>query len=79
MTVKLVLNPRLVKHLQQQLGDDRVTILEVDADGFKYVSFEIRHDMDVLSLLHAGNDSGLELGIYGPNGKPTEKVSATVA
>ena len=80
MQIKLVLNSRTVKCLQKSLGEDRVTILGRDVDGYVEVSFEIRHDMDALYLIHAGQDSGLELAHYGSNGKPVEnKVEVTVA
>ena len=79
MEIKLVLNPRLVKSLIKHLGADKLTILETDNEGYQYVSFEVNHSADVLKLLHAGTDSGLELGLYGSKGKQEDKVEVTVA
>jgi hypothetical protein len=80
MQIKLAINPRTFKHLVKSLGEDRVSVISIDADGYVETSFEIRHDMDALYLIHAGQDSGLELAHYGPNGKPEEnKVEVTVA
>ena len=80
MQVKLVLNPRTFKHLLKNLGEERVTLINIDKDGYPYVSFEINSSMDALSLIHAGTDAGVELGLYGPDGKPEEnKVTVTVA
>lgn len=75
MTVKLVLNNRTVRCLQDNLGEDRVTILGPDGDRYSEVMFEITHSIDVLHVIHAGQDSGLELGLYGAKGKP-EAVAA---
>ena len=80
MQIKLVINPRTFKHLVSNLGEDRVSVISIDADGYPYVSFEIRSYIDALHLLHAGQDSGLDLAWYGPNGKPEEnKVEEKVA
>ena len=79
MQVKLMLNNRTVKCLQEHLGKERVTIIEKDADGYSSVEFELKDRMDVLYIIHAGQDSGLELAHYGVDGKPKEKVSVTVA
>jgi len=71
MTVKLVLSEERVECLKKHLGQDSITYLgEPDSDGYIYVSFEVNHDMDVLSVLHAGVDSGLALGLYGSARKP---------
>ena len=72
MQIKLVLNSRTVKHLKKNLGEDRVTIIEDEGDGYFVVSFEVSKPIDVLYIIHAGQDSGLELAWYGPNGKPEE-------
>lgn len=75
MTVKLVLNNRTVRCIQEHLGADRVTILEqYDADS-KYIKFEIGSYTDALFLIHAGQDSGVQLALYGPEGRPVEKVA----
>ena len=73
MEIKLVLNKRSLKHLINHLGEDRVTIINVENDGYTHISFEVNDYRDVLAVLHAGTDSGLELGLYGVNGKPEEK------
>jgi len=75
MIIKLVLADRNVKHLIEQLGEDKVTILErgEEVDGYSYVQFEVTGYSDVLHVFHAGTNSGLELGLYGPKGKPAEK------
>jgi hypothetical protein len=73
MTVKLVLNNRTVRCIQENLGAERVTILEDnygDDSTSKYIQFEILSWIDALQLIHAGQDSGLELGLYGPKGDP---------
>ena len=71
MTVKLVLSEERVECLKKHLGQDSITYLrEPDSDGYVYISFEVNHDMDVLSVLHAGVDSGLALGLYGSSRKP---------
>jgi hypothetical protein len=73
MTVKLVLNSRTVRCIQDNLGADRVTILEDNYEGGrgdKYIQFEVETWVDVLHLIHAGQDSGLELGLYGIKGDP---------
>jgi hypothetical protein len=76
MQVKLVLNSRAVRTLIDHFGSENVTILvPEDAQGFSKVSFEIKNDMDVLKVFHAGTDSGLELGLYGLKGKPQEDVA----
>ena len=80
MQVKLTINPRTFKHLVKNLGADRVTVIDTDNEGYPYVSFEVNSNMDALSLLHAGQDSGVELCLYGVNGKPEEKkVEVAVA
>jgi len=78
MTVKLVLNNRGVKALIASFGPERITILEPEEDGYSYISFEVNHAMDVLSVFHAGTDSGLELGLYGTKGKPVEEAKDLV-
>ena len=73
MTVKLVLNNRTVRCIQENLGAERVTILEDnygDDNTSKYIQFEIESWVDVLHIIHAGQDSGLELGLYGSKGDP---------
>jgi len=73
MTVKLVLNNRTVRCIQENLGAERVTILEGnygDDSTSKYIQFEILSWTDVLQLIHAGQDSGLELALYGTKGDP---------
>ena len=71
MTVKLVLSEERIQCLKDHLGQDRITYLaEPDSDGYVYVSFEVNHAMDVLSVLHAGVDSGLAIRLYGPSKKP---------
>jgi hypothetical protein len=79
MDCRLVLSESKVRHLQAHLGEDRVTIVSTDGDGYSVVHFEVRSDWDVLQVLHAGNDAGLEFGMYGPEGRPKQKVSVTVA
>lgn len=75
MKVELVLNNRTVRALQDQLGADRVTIVEQwDADS-KCVRFELKSNADVLFLIHAGQDSGVQLCLYGVEGRPVEKVA----
>lgn len=61
MTVKLVLNRETVGYLSSNLGEGRVTILEDHGDGYVYVSFEVKTSMDVLSILHAGQDRGVNM------------------
>jgi len=73
MTVKLVLNNRTVRCIQDNLGAERVTIVEDNYTGDnsdKYILFEIESWVDVLHIIHAGQDSGLELGLYGLKGDP---------
>lgn len=73
MQVKLVLNARSVRALTNHFGSENITVIEPeDAQGYSRLSFEVKNDMDVLKVLHAGTDSGLELGLYGLNGKPQE-------
>ena len=74
MTVKLVLNDRAVKALIASFGSERITILGPDGEEYSYISFEVKNDMDVLRVFHAGTDSGLELGLYGPKGRPVEEA-----
>ena len=78
MTVKLVLNNRTVRCIQDNLGAERVTILEDNYGGdstSKYIKFELESWVDALHIIHAGQDAGLELGLYGEKGKP-EAVAA---
>lgn len=70
MEIKLVLADNRVKHLSKSLGEGRVEVLENQGDGYSYVRFYVTNNSDVLSVFHAGTDAGLELGLYGPNGKP---------
>ena len=73
MTIKLVLNNRTVRCIQENLGASRVTILEDNYNGDKsdkYIQFEIESWIDALTLIHAGQDSGMELAMYGVNGDP---------
>ena len=72
MQIDLILNSRNVRNLSNQLGEGRVTIISTDAEGYQHVAFEVNDMWDVLSILHAGQDSGIELA----TGK---KVSVTVA
>jgi len=70
MTVKLVLNDRSVECLKKQLGEDRVRIISTDEEpGYSHISFEVNNGMDILHIFHAGVNSGLALGLYGPSGK----------
>lgn len=78
MICKLVLAPDKIEALKVEFGDDRiVTVERADGDGYARVEFEVRHDYDVLRVLHAGVKAGLDLGLYGPSGR--KKVSVTVA
>jgi len=73
MTVKLVLNNRTVRCIQENLGAERVTIVEDNYNGDqgdKFIQFEVESWIVVLHLIHAGQDSGLELGLYGSKGNP---------
>ena len=70
MVVKLVLGNDRVNHLIKHLGEGRVKILELQENGYSYVQFDVKSNSDVLSIFHAGTDAGLELGLYGPSGKP---------
>jgi VCBS repeat-containing protein len=63
MQVELVLNDRTVHHLTNQLGEGRVTILSTDKDGYHHVSFDINGMRDVLCIIHAGQDRGVELAL----------------
>lgn len=78
MDVRLVLSESKVRHLQSNLGEDRVTIIKTDGEGYSVVHFEVNSDWDVLKVIHAGNDAGLEFGMYGPEGKPEQKINVTV-
>lgn len=62
MKVELVLSERKIEYLKKNLGEDRVTLLRESEDGYHYVSFEIHSDLDVLNILHAGQDFGFHLG-----------------
>ena len=78
MICKLVLAHDKIEALKVEFGDDRITTIgEPDNEGYARVEFEVRHDYDVLRVLHAGVKAGLDLGLYGPNGR--KKVSVTVA
>lgn len=78
MICKLVLAHDKIEALKAEFGDDRiVTVGEADGDGYSHVEFEVRHDYDVLRVLHAGVKAGLDLGLYGPSAR--KKVSVTVA
>ena len=72
MKIELILNNRNVRNLINNLGENRVTVLSTDGEGYQHVAFEVNGMMDVLSVLHAGQDSGIEIA----TGK---KVSVTVA
>ena len=76
MKVKLVLNNRTVRCIQESLGADRVTILEQYDKDSKYIQFEIKTQTDALFLIHAGQDSGMQLALYGVEGRPVEKEEA---
>ena len=75
MQVKLVLNNRTVRCLQDNLGADRVTIIEDDGPDSKYIEFEINGFVDALRLIHAGQDAGIELALYGWMGKKREEAA----
>ena len=75
MQVKLVLNNRTVRCLQDNLGVDRVTIIEDDGPDSKYIEFEINGFVDALRLIHAGQDAGIELALYGSKGKKREEAA----
>jgi len=78
MNVNLTLNIEKVESLRKHLGDERVvTIGEQDSNGYIRVVFEVNNSMDVLNVIHAGQDHGLAmgLGVYSPK----QKVSVTVA
>jgi hypothetical protein len=63
MEVKLVLSNANVRALKKNLGADRVTILKEEYDDFSYVSFELKNDLDVLHVIHAGQYRVLEAGL----------------
>ena len=75
MKASFVIGDRKAELLAEHLGKDRVVIGPYDSDGYARVEFEIRNSMDVLSILHAGQDFGLELGLYGPGYRPKGKVA----
>ena len=77
MQVKLVLGEDKVVALKEEFGDDRIEILGQEEEGYYYISFEVRHDYDVMRVLHAGTKAGLDLGLHGPSGR--KKLSVTVA
>ena len=80
MNVRLVLALDKIEALKGEFGNDRIVIIgDADNEGYCRVEFEVRHNYDVLSVLHAGVKAGLDLGLYGPEGKPKQKVSVTVA
>ena len=75
MQVKLVLNNRTVRCLQDSLGEDRVTIIENEGPDSKYIEFEINGYVDALRLIHAGQDAGIELALYGTKGRKREEAA----
>ena len=80
MQVKLTLSLYKVKALKAHLGEDRVTVIgEPDSDGYVRTSFKIESDMDILSVLHAGQDHGLAIGLGHYTAIDPKKVSVTVA
>lgn len=73
LTVTLVLSKNSLKNLKSNLGEDRVTVVgEPDSDGYSAVSFELRNNFDVLSVLHAGQDTGVGLVVNGATAEPVE-------
>ena len=77
MICKLVLALDKIEALKGEFGDDQIKVVgEADHDGYADVEFEVRHDYDVLRVLHAGVKAGLDLGLYGPSRK---KADVTVA
>ena len=78
MKVNLTLNIEKVESLKAHLGEDRVTTIgKIDNEGYIQVIFDINNSMDVLHVMHAGQDFGLLIGL----GKyvPGKKYPATVA
>lgn len=64
MKVKLILSVKKVKCLKYHLGENNVTTIgEPDKDGYITTLFEIRNHFDVLSIIHAGQDHGLAIGL----------------
>jgi len=43
-----------------------------ERDGYSPVIFELRHNFDVLSVLHAGQDTGVGLVVNGATAEPVE-------
>lgn len=81
MQVKLVLNNRTVKCLQDNLGEGRVTILDAvqyKDSGSSCIQFDVKNYMDVLHLIHAGQDAGVELALYGEKGKQAKEAKEVV-
>ena len=57
MKVELIISKDRVSYITEALGQDRVTISE-HSDHSDMVSFELKSQMDVLHMFHAGIQCG---------------------
>ena len=57
MKVELIISKERVSYIVEELGQDRVTISEYNENS-DMVSFELKSQMDVLYMFHAGVSYG---------------------
>lgn len=76
ITCKLIMSAERVSFLQEGLsreGEERVKVVEDRGDGYNTVEFEVRNQMEVLYVFHAGVDAGVSFALWGPAGNPKKR------
>jgi hypothetical protein len=68
----LVISNDRIACLQKNLGKENITVEYYEPDYSK-VKFEVKDQMDVLYIFHAGIDAGLAFGLYGSY-SPASKI-----
>jgi hypothetical protein len=60
----LIISNDRILCLQKHLGKENVTV-EYHEPDYSRVKFEVKNEMDVLYVFHAGIDGGVAFGLYG--------------
>jgi hypothetical protein len=60
----LIISNDRILCLQKHLGKENITV-EFHEPDYSRVKFEVKDEMDILHIFHAGMDGGVAFGLYG--------------
>ena len=76
ITCNLIISADRVPFLVEYFKDE-IKVTEHE-DGYSRVEFEVKDQMDVLYVFHAGTSAGVSFGLWGSKGKPKEEAKDLV-